>query len=238
MAFDSTLRCGGRTVFARDRAVVSWDGVVINASGSRRVHIDDRPVRFSWVVAARAEGDTARGTLQIAARRNGRACAGRAPRPFEARLGPAPAGASWRPPGGTALYGTGRHLLRGRLPAPVVLRVTATGRRVAARWSVAARCRRGPRERFTNLTPPTRIGAGAGFSRRERFAVIYTNAFVRYRVAFRGRFVGAGATGTLRLRATVLDRRGGRVLTRCDTRRRGWSAWRGGDPALAAPAPT
>ena len=90
---------------------------------------------------------------------------------------------------------------------------------------------------MTNLTPPTRIGAAGAFDRRERYAVRYADAYVRYRVRFRGRFTGATAGGRLRLRATVRTRRGGRVIARCDTRRRAWTAWADGDPPGTPPPP-
>jgi hypothetical protein len=156
----------------------------------------------------RAGAAAVRGAARVAARGRGLEAAGR-----------------------RVLYGSSANRLRGGLRAPVVLRVTRGGQRVAARWGVAARCTDGARERFTNLTPPARVGAAAGFRRRERFSLEYTNVFVRYRVAFRGRFVGAGARGSLRLRSVVFNRRGGRLIARCDTGRRAWSAWTGGEPA-------
>ena len=81
-----------------------------------------------------------------------------------------------------------------------------------------------------NFTPSMAIGAKGGFSRAERFAVRYTNALVRYRVRFAGRLSGEGATGTLRMRARVFTRSGGRLLTRCDTRTRRWPGTRSRGP--------
>ena len=75
-----------------------------------------------------------------------------------------------------------------------------------------------------NFTPSMRIGAKGGFSRAERFAVRYTDALVRYRVRFAGRVSGEGAAGTLRLRARIFNRSGSRLLTRCDSRTREWTA--------------
>jgi hypothetical protein len=113
-----------------------------------------------------------------------------------------------------------------------VLRTTRDGRKVAARWNAIARCGRGPRERLVNFTPATRIGTAGGFLRKERFTVRYTDAVVRYRVRFGGRFLADGASGRLRMRAAVMDRRR-RVLTRCDTGTRNWHAL----PAETTPAP-
>ena len=195
-------------------------------------------MRFAWTAEARADGRRATGSVRIAARRGGRACRGRAPRAFIARFGAAPAGAPSRPGGGIAYYGGGPRLAAGRRPGSTVLRVNPDGSRVAARWAVAARCDRGRPQRMTNLTPPTRIGAAGAFDRRERYAVRYADAYVRYRVRFRGRFTGATAAGRLRLRATVRTRRGGRVIARCDTRRRAWTVWADGDLPGRRPAAT
>lgn len=237
LAFDTTLRCGRAVTLVRTARVVPWDGATLSAAGVSRAPFAGRPVRYSWTVQARADGQVATGSIQIAARRRGRLCRGRAPRTFVARLGTAPAGAPSLPAAGAAYYGGGPRLVAGRRPGSTVLRVSPDGRRVAARWFAAARCGRGGRRRLTNLTPPTRIGADGAFARRERFVVRYSDATIRYRTAFRGRFSGATAAGTLRLRATVLTRAGGRVTARCDTRRRSWSAWSGGEPPPAAPAP-
>ena len=106
----------------------------------------------------------------------------------------------------------------------MVLRTTRDGAKVAARWNAIARCRRGPSERLGNFTPATRVRPDGSFERRERFSVRYADALVRYRVRFAGRFQADGAQGELRMRARVFDRRGRRLRTRCDTRRRRWQA--------------
>jgi hypothetical protein len=232
LAFDTTLRCGRALEQIRTARVVAWDGTTISASGASKASI----ARYAWSVQAQADGQAAKGTVTITATRRGKRCRGSSPRGFIARLGKAPAGAPSRPASGAAYYGGGPRLIAGRRPGSTVLRVSLDGARVAARWAVAARCGRGRPARLTNLTPPTRIGAKGGFLRREHFAVRYADAFVRYRVLFRGRFTGETAHGSLRLRATVLTRRGGRVRTRCDTRRRAWSAWSDAEPPGPAPA--
>ena len=73
------------------------------------------------------------------------------------------------------------------IPAPVMLRATKDARKVTARWTMAAKCRRGPRESFVNLTPATKVGPNGGFARKERFSVRYADALVRYRTSFAGR---------------------------------------------------
>jgi hypothetical protein len=237
LAFDTTLRCGHAVTLVRTARVVAWDGATLSAAGVSRSPFGGRRARYSWALQAHADGQVATGSVQIAARRRGRLCRGRAPRTFVARLGTAPAGAPSLPAAGAVYYGGGPRLVAGRGPGSTVLRVSPDGRRVAARWFAAARCGRRGRERLTNLTPPTRIGADGAFARRERFAVRYADATIRYRVSFRGRFTGATAAGSLRLRATALTRRTGRVIARCDTRRRSWSAWSDGEPPPAAPGP-
>jgi hypothetical protein len=236
LAFDTTLRCGGAIAIVRTARVIPWDGATVSAQGVSKAPFSGRRVRYSWAVQASADGQTATGSVTISARRHGKLCRGRTPRSFIVRFGRAPEGAPSRPAAGAVYYGGGPKLFAGRRPGSTVLRVSPNGRRVAARWAVAARCSRGGNARLTNLTPPTRIGPRGGFGKRERFAVRYSDAYVRYRAMFRGRFTGATAVGTLRLRATVLTRRGGRVTARCDTRRRAWSVWAGGEPP-AAPAP-
>ena len=119
----------------------------------------------------------------------------------------------------------------------MVIRASKDAHKVTARWTIAAKCRRGPRELFVNLTPPTRVRADGSFGRNERFAVRYVDALVRYRTRFAGRFAGEGASGTLRLRARVFNRSGKKLRTRCDSWTRTWNVALGGAGA-PAPAPT
>ena len=105
-----------------------------------------------------------------------------------------------------------------------MLRATKDARKVTARWTMAAKCRRGPRESFVNLTPAARVGPNGGFARKERFSVRYADALVRYRASFAGRIRADGATGTQRLRARVYNRRGTKLRTRCDSGVRTWNA--------------
>lgn len=235
LRFDTTLLCGGRTFEAVGRALAAFDGSSVSARGASRVPA--LRLRYAWELSGVVSGQTVAGELRIAGvrRRDGRriACTRHPTRPFQARVGapPAAAPAAARP---AAAYAGMSAIRIGDLPAPVVLRTTRDGRKVAARWNAIARCGRGPRERLVNFTPATRIGAAGGFLRRERFTVRYADAVVRYRVRFGGRFLAEGAAGRLRMRATVLDRRG-RVLTRCDTGTRGWHALAAETPAPGAP---
>ena len=222
LRFDTTLLCGGRTFEAVGRARAAFDGSAFSARGASRVR--GLRLRYAWVLTGVVSGQTVTGELRISGvrRRAGRRirCSRHATRRFQARVGAAPAGApaAARPAAG---YLGVSEIAIGGMPGPVVLRTTRDGRKVAARWNAIARCERGPRERLVNFTPATRIGAAGGFVRRERFTVRYSDAVVRYRVRFGGRFLADGAAGRLRMRAVVMDRRR-RVLTRCDTGTRGW----------------
>ena len=106
----------------------------------------------------------------------------------------------------------------------MILKATSSGRRIAARWTALAACRRGPRADLVNFTPSMRIASDGRFRRAERFGVRYSDALVRYRVSFAGRVSGEGAAGKLRMRARIFNRSGSRLVTRCDTRMRSWTA--------------
>jgi len=235
LRFDTTLLCGRRTFEAVGRALAAFDGSAFSTHGASRVRA--LRLRYAWTLSGVVSGQVATGELRIAGRlrRGGRriSCSRLASRRFEARLGaPAGAPAAARPAAG--YLGTSEIGLGDGLRAPVVLRTTRDGRKVAARWNALARCRRGPRARLVNFTPATRVGAAAGFLRKERFTVRYSDAVVRYRVRFGGRFFADGAAGRLRMRARVMDRRG-RTLTRCDTGMRRWRALVGAAGAPGAP---
>jgi len=224
LRFDTTLLCGRRTFEVVGRTLAAFDGSAVSARGESRV--PGLRLRSAWVLSGVVSGQTVTGELRIAGvrRRGGRRipCTRHSTRRFQARVGAPPAGApaAARP---AAAYLGMSEIGIGGMPAPVVLRTSRDGRKVAARWNALARCGRGPRERLVNFTPATRVGAVGGFLRRERFTVRYSDAVVRYRVRFGGRFLADGASGRLRMRAVVMDRRR-RVLTRCDTGTRGWHA--------------
>jgi hypothetical protein len=228
LRFDTSLRCGRTSYGIVGRTLGAFDGRSFSASAARRMRIPGGRIDYAWTLAGAADGTIASGSLRIAGVRSvgGRrtACNRKQTRRFAARVAaPAPAGAP-RPSGGAAFGGLSTIEIADGLRAPVILKATSSGRRIAARWTALARCGRGPREQIVNFTPSMPIGAKGGFSRSERFAVRYTNALVRYRVRFAGRLSGEGSTGTLRMRARVFTRSGSRLLTRCDTRTRRWTA--------------
>jgi hypothetical protein len=239
LRFDTTLLCGGLTFEAVGRALAAFDGSSFSAQGASRVR--GLRLRYAWTLSGVLSGQTATGELRIAGRRrrDGRSisCNRRPTRRFEARVGAPPAGTATAARPAASYLGMSDIRIGNRLPAPVVLRTTRDGRKVAARWNALAHCGRGPRERLVNFTPATRIGAAGGFLRKERFTVRYSDAVVRYRVRFGGRFLADGAAGRLRMRARVMDPRG-RLLTRCDTGTRRWHALAGEEAAPGAPPGT
>ena len=243
LRFDTTLRCGKEVFEASGRKVAAFDGSSFSAAGASVKPIARGRLAFEWTLSGTLSGNAASGTLRIAGVRRAagrkRACAAKPTRAFEARLATAPTGAAAQPRSRGLYLGTSSYEIVDRLQAPVVIRASKDARKVTARWTIAAKCRRGPRERFVNLTPPTRVRADGSFGRSERFAVRYVNALVRYRTRFSGRFAGEGASGTLRLRARVYSRSGKKLRTRCDSGTRTWNVAPAGAGAPApAPAPT
>lgn len=228
LRFDTLLRCGRTVEEAVGRKRVALAGSSFAASGASVVRNGRLRLEYAWSLRGTVAGQTATGSLRIGGRRrigDGRwvSCRRRPERGFQARLGTPPTGAAARPQSASGYYGVSDIVLDG-LRAPVVLRTTRDGAKVAARWNATARCRRGPRVRLVNFTSATRVRPDGSFARSERFSVRYAHALVRYRVRFAGGFQVDGARGELRVRARVFDRRGHRLRARCDTRSRRWHA--------------
>jgi len=236
--FDTTLRCGRDSYQVRARRLVQPTGGHVASAGKGRLALGRGRVTWHWSLAADLDGRLAAGVLTIGGKRRagGRttSCTHAPQRGFRARAATAPTGAPALPAAGGSYLGLSAIRLSGGVPAPVVLRVGGSGRKAFARWTVSAPCRRGPAERLTNLTPPTAVAADGRFRRTERFKVRFSDALVRYRTSFAGRFTTDGALGTLRLRAHVYSRSGTRLITRCDTRARKWSALLDTDAAPAS----
>ena len=229
LRFDTLLLCGRTTEEAVGRRLVALAGSSFAATGASVVRRGRVRLEYGWSLRGTLAGRTVTGGLRIVGRRRiGRGrwvrCRRRPERGFEARLATRPGGAAARPRPASSYYGLSNVVIVDGLRAPVVLRATRDGAKVAARWNVIARCRRGASERLANFTPATRVRPDGSFERRERFSVRYADALVRYRVRFAGRFQADGAQGELRMRAQVFDRGGRRLRTRCDTRRRRWYA--------------
>lgn len=229
--FETTLRCGpgAGEIPVSGRRTVPFDGARVAASSASLLDLGagDR-LTYAWTLAGAVGDGAASGTLHVTGRlrsRGGRtrACAFVPDRAWQARLVSAPAGPAAAPAAGAAFLGASAQAIVDGLPGAVVLRVTRDGRRVAALWTAVARCGRGPREMLQNFTPATAL-RGPSFARSERFRRQFSDALVRYRVRFAGRFAGDGASGTLRLRASVYDPRGRRLRTRCDSGTQRWAA--------------
>ena len=241
LRFDTTLRCGKEVFDATGRKVVAFDGSSFSAAGASIKRVARGRLAFEWTLSGTVAGNAASGTLRIVGVRRtsgrNRACAAKPTRAFEARLATPPTGAAAQPRSRGLYLGTSSYEIVDRLQAPVVIRASQDARKVTARWTIAAKCRRGARELFVNLTPPTRVRTDGSFGRSERFAVRYVDALVRYRTRFAGRFAGEGASGSLRLRARVFSRSGKKLRTRCDSGTRTWNVAPAGTGATA-PAPT
>jgi hypothetical protein len=231
LRFDTSIKCGSDFYEATGRRLVPFDGRSYRAKGASRFAIGTRRgnrVVFAWTLRGQADGTIASGRLVIAGVRyvNGRKtrCARKPRRRFSARMSDTPPTGSPQPPAKAAFGGLSDNIVTDGLRGPVVLKVGSTGKRIRSRWYASAPCGRGPRTDVVNFTPPMGIRADGSFSRAERFAVSYADVFIRYRVRFTGRVSGELANGTMRLRARIYTANGKRLLTRCDSGLRNWSA--------------
>jgi hypothetical protein len=222
--WDTSLRCGRDVYFINGHKVVPAVGVHAEATGHGSVPLGRGRVRYSWKLTVDMGQSDAAGVFVIHGKRRGRESCNRKPtRPFQTLLASEPAGTPVVPPPGSVYLGLSDNRANG-LRTPVMVRTKSGGKRVEARWSTSARCRRGPREPLVNYTPPTVIRSDGSFSRGERFSVVFSDVIVRYRVLFRGHFTSDGAVGDLRMRARIYGPKGKRLLTRCDTGLKHWTA--------------
>ena len=230
--FDTYIRCGRRDDYRIfGRKTVPFDGRSFRAKAFRQKRIGTgrrSRIVYRWKVRGQLDGTIAAGRVTISGTRHidGRrtACRRKPTRRFAARIqGAAPTG-SPAPAGRAGFGGVSDVQIGGGLPAPVMLRVLRSGRRVYSRWTGVGDCGRGPNDELANITPSMRIRPDGSFSRAERFNVPYLDVFIRYRVRFAGRISGEYANGTLRMRSRIYTPDGKRLLTRCDSGLRSWSA--------------
>ena len=106
-------------------------------------------------------------------------------------------------------------------PFPIVLSVAGPRVRVAA-FEYDARCRRGGYQ-WENITPGGALAADGTFSLRERFSRTFREGRERFRVKVDGQVTPTGVTGTVSV-SSVLRSPSGRVLDRCRTGRRTFTA--------------
>lgn len=195
------------------------------ASGSMEVPKSGERVKVHYRVVASVGQTSASGTLQATAtrRRHGRTARCRVGHgAFQLRPN-GPVGAPVARPAHLPLYGFTNQTIYSTA-APVV--VLPWHGRVYLKWTAEMLCRNGGSliQPFVNMTPTMRPNPRTGvFSRHERFTLVYSDSTIRYRADTTGRFTANGATGTVRLRATVLTH-GGRVLDHCDSLRQRWGA--------------
>lgn len=229
MQFDSTVACGKRTFhdafdtgsgrIHHGRARIRGRGATLLARGR---------FRYRWRARFRVGPRAAKGWLHITGHLPGRRRACRSvPRgPFTATRG-RPGGPPAAQRAGGAYFGLNTTRVVQNFRGGVLVRVSKNGRRVEALWEAQARCRRGQSQFLPNFTPPTRIRPDHSFVRRERFTVHFSDAVVRFRVSFGGRFTADGVKGKLRVRARVRWTTRPRYTTHCDSGTRSWSALAG-----------
>jgi hypothetical protein len=128
-----------------------------------------------------------------------------------------------RAPGATAVPGAAFYGLTGQTgrPYPIVVSVGGSRVRLAA-FDYRMRCRRAGFE-WENITPGGRVAADGTFSLRERFSRRWRVGRERFRVKVDGQVTAAGVSGTLSV-TSVLRSPSGRLLDRCTTGRRTFSA--------------
>jgi hypothetical protein len=128
-----------------------------------------------------------------------------------------------RAPGAAGAGGAAYHGLTSQTGRPFAFVLSAAGSRVrVAAFDYRMRCRRGGFE-WENITPGGQIAADGTFSLRERFSRVWQEGRERFRVKVDGQVTASAVTGTLSV-SSILRSRGGRVIDRCTTGRRTFSA--------------
>ena len=228
MIYDSSVLCPASTVDVMGGGEVAFDGTNFSFQGSGSTSLGKGRVTYRWTVKGQVSGGAATGTLHVTGVRRGngrpRKCGRKPDRAFAVRLAPSPTGAPAQPQPRAFYAGTSNFEIFDRIQSPVTLRATTDGRKISSQWTVSGKCGRGPRDHFVNFTPAMRVRPDGTFSRSERFSVRYADVLIRYRPQFTGAIKSDGATGTLRLRTTIYNRRGTKLLTRCDSGGRVWNA--------------
>jgi hypothetical protein len=228
MLFDSTVLCGRDVIDVSGSGDVPFDGTSFSFRGASVKRVAGGRLAVEWTVDGRLSGGSATGTLHVVGvrRSSGRSrrCARKPNRPFEVRFAGPPAGGPAQAVPRGFYAGTSSYEIFDRMQAPVTLRASGDGRKIAAQWTIGGKCGRGPREHFRNFTPAMRVRPDGTFARNERFSIRYADVLVRYRPSFAGRLAADGATGTLRLRTRIYNRRGTKLRTRCDSGVRTWNA--------------
>lgn len=202
----------------------------LNADGSFRVTFSRRRLQLGAsprfrrrvVVSGQVRGADVVGRLEATASGNGvSGCQGAID--YLARSAPAVGTDAAAPPAGATLIGRTGQAKGG--PFGLNLRVSPDGRRVThlvagARYT----CRRLRPYQETNYSPTIAIAADGTFRKVERFTVRFSDVVDSVTITTTGRFVAGGATGTWQARSVSRARGTRRIVDRCGTGRRSWSA--------------
>ncbi len=126
----------------------------------------------------------------------------------------APGAAAPAQPGATYLGLTSQ---QGDVPRPFLLAVVPSGARVKTTiFQYKLVCGKLSYE-SNDVSPGARIRPDGTFRSRDRFAFRSPRVVERARVAVDGSFSAGHASGTVRVRSVVRNRRTGRLIDRCDT---------------------
>jgi hypothetical protein len=221
--FDTTLICGGTVFFIDDTGKALGAGPHYDIHGTGHERLVRGSMRFHWYLSVDLDSHGAHGTLRVDGRdkllghtHRCRRAASR--RTFQALVSNPPVGSPAAPRPGAAYLGLSDRRLSPGVPAPVLIRVGADGRRISARWSFSPHCSDHGNLGFNvNFSDIPSIAADGSFGHDERFKLRLHDAVVRAHASFGGHFTGDGATGTLRMRARVFDRHNRHLIARCDT---------------------
>jgi hypothetical protein len=175
--------------------------------------------RMAVTVQGRFDGAAAAGTatgrlrnLHLSGRE--RRCSTRRARPWQLRMPGAPGAAAPAQPGATYLGLTSQ---QGEVPRPFVLAVVPSGARVKTTiFEYKLVCAKLSYE-SNDVSPGARIRPDGTFRSRDSFAFRSPRVIERARVAVDGGFSAGHASGTVRVRSVVRNRRTGRLIDRCDT---------------------
>lgn len=228
----TVLYCGRRTREANaDRTVR------IAPDGTFRARLVDRSRlgKRRWVtrlrVSGRIDGPRADGTVSARGGLKGRKARCRGTTTWTSVIPGEPAGPAGVPPGGSVLHG----LVTSGGPTPfgIALRVSGdagTVTRLLFETPYTCKFRRGVDEVWRRRHEVMHEEGGpirpdGSFRIVNRFRIRYADAVERARVAVRGQFQSGGAaTGTIKVSSVIRAKRTGRVVARCFSSTREWSA--------------
>lgn len=239
LRFDTRVLCGrGERYIVSGNAFGPWDGRHVLLRGTGRVALAAGRLTYRWVLKARLGPLGGAGRVRVTGRRRvrgrrTRACRLHPVRPLRVLPNLALTGAPTAAARNVTYLGLSRQNVATGAPGAdgvrgsVILR-TNPRRRLRARWTADARCPNGYQlGPITTLTPPTQVGPDGRFARDRAFRVHYANSVVRYAAHLDGELHQDGATGNLRVVATVAPRDGSSPFV-CDSGVHAWDVLRRG----------